>query len=388
MKRQHFSVSEFVNRSGSVAYRVSGYDVQGARVRENYADQLEAEAAADAYELARVNAEAGWRTIATRSTDAQLEDADRAREILRPLGKTLTAAAEFMRDRWRPAEAERSTSDARDAYLAQRAIEEANGELSRRQLRALRLELRRFVQRHPGRVGDLTQAEVLEYVSAGGVKNKTRLNRRGYLAPWFAFCRRHKWTTLNPFADVPQRRGKRSRGLAPILSPEAAEAVMRWAEKEHGARAVTYFALCLFAGIRPDWRDGEISKLTPAHVHLDRSVIVIPPEVSKINEVREITIRPNLADWLKRYPLDKYPPIFRNYRKILPPARKTLSLAHDVLRHSFCTYVLEQTGSLDRTAAESGNSVAMIRAHYRGRLVDRTWLEKFWAIKPNGAGPS
>ncbi|MGH8019397.1 MAG: hypothetical protein ACREIA_14125 [Opitutaceae bacterium] len=59
--------------------------------------------------------------------------------------------------------------------------------------------------------------------------------------------------------------------------------------------------------------------------------------------------------------------------------RKQFALAHDVLRHSFCTCLYEQTGSLEKTAAESGNSVEMIRNHYRGALDHPEWTKKFWA---------
>jgi integrase len=60
---------------------------------------------------------------------------------------------------------------------------------------------------------------------------------------------------------------------------------------------VPFFALALFAGIRPDWQDGEISKLRPANIDFKKGVIRIEPEVSKINERRIIQIQPNLKAW-------------------------------------------------------------------------------------------
>ena len=62
---------------------------------------------------------------------------------------------------------------------------------------------------------------------------------------------------------------------------------------------VPYFALTLFAGIRPDYQDGEISKLAHQDIRMDTDVILIEPEVSKVNEKRSIDIQPNLKVWLK-----------------------------------------------------------------------------------------
>jgi integrase len=61
---------------------------------------------------------------------------------------------------------------------------------------------------------------------------------------------------------------------------------------------------CLFAGIRPDLYQGEISKLKPEHVRLDIGVITIERDVSKVRMKRTVTIQPNLLAWLRAYPLD------------------------------------------------------------------------------------
>jgi hypothetical protein len=50
---------------------------------------------------------------------------------------------------------------------------------------------------------------------------------------------------------------------------------------------VPYFALCLFAGIRPSAPHGEITKLKPEAVDLDAGVISVSAEVSKVREPRK-----------------------------------------------------------------------------------------------------
>jgi integrase len=60
-------------------------------------------------------------------------------------------------------------------------------------------------------------------------------------------------------------------------------------------------ALCLFAGIRPCLRTGEILRLQPASVKLDANMIRIDGAVSKVREPRNVAIQPNLAAWLRAY---------------------------------------------------------------------------------------
>ena len=56
---------------------------------------------------------------------------------------------------------------------------------------------------------------------------------------------------------------------------------------------VPYYALTLFAGIRPDWKDGEIKKLQAKDFRFDTGVIIIEPEASKVNEKRTINAAPS-----------------------------------------------------------------------------------------------
>ena len=63
----------------------------------------------------------------------------------------------------------------------------------------------------------------------------------------------------------------------------------------HDGKLVPFAALSLFAGIRPDLYEGEISKLKREHIRMDTGVTFIEPEVSKVRMKRAVTIQPNLA---------------------------------------------------------------------------------------------
>lgn len=65
-----------------------------------------------------------------------------------------------------------------------------------------------------------------------------------------------------------------------------------------GGRFVPFFALCLFGGIRPCLRTGEILRLKPENVNLKTGFIFVSADVSKVREPRKVTIQPNLLAWL------------------------------------------------------------------------------------------
>jgi hypothetical protein len=96
----------------------------------------------------------------------------------------------------------------------------------------------------------------------------------------------------NPLEGTTRHRIDHSRGGAEALTAERAAQLMAHVESVHGGAFVPFFALCLFAGIRPD---GEITQLPAADVRRENNAITIEPWVSKVNMRRLVTIQPNLA---------------------------------------------------------------------------------------------
>jgi integrase len=147
---------------------------------------------------------------------------------------------------------------------------------------------------------------------------------------------------------------------------------------------VPFFALALFAGIRPDWKHGEISKITPRAIDLATGVIRIEPAVSKTNEKRVIAIQPNLRLWLQRYPLEEFPPIpAKNIDRVLREVRQKFSLGHDVLRHTYIYMTVGAFRSVGDAALQAGNSETVIRRHYLD-LKTVAEADAFWRITPDG----
>lgn len=94
VKRQteRFVVREIKGRRSST-WEVKGYKVHGERVRSRF--KTEAEARAEAHALSLQTADSDLRTIATRLTLEELEDAQAALKLLGGKGNLLQAAQFF-----------------------------------------------------------------------------------------------------------------------------------------------------------------------------------------------------------------------------------------------------------------------------------------------------
>ncbi len=204
------------------------------------------------------------------------------------------------------------------------------GRLSHRQFQSFRCELRALVTHFPNaNVCELTPAKLMAYFQRGDASHKSFNNRRGLVSAFLKYCFVQDWIATNPIEKVPHFRGVgHRRGSAVTLTAARCAEIMAWCEMNHEGKLVPFAALCLFAGIRPDLYEGEISKLKPEHVRLDTGVIFIEPEVSKVRMRRAITIQPNLAAWLRAYPLEKFPIMPRGFRRLRLKFRKQ--------RHAVC----------------------------------------------------
>jgi integrase len=158
-------------------------------------------------------------------------------------------------------------------------------------------------------------------------------------------------------------------------------------------------ALQAFAGLRSaeamrlDWRD----------VKLERGHIELGADKSKTATRRLVPISANLAEWLAPHAL-KSGKVFRHSHAYFYETQRNAAAAteiktdakknraalaavdwkHNALRHSFISYRVADTADVPRVALESGNSPAMIFAHYR-ELVTADDAKKWFAIAPQHA---
>ena len=95
-------------------------------------------------------------------------------------------------------------------------------------------------------------------------------------------------------------------------------------------------------------------------------------------------MQPNLAAWLRAYPLSKFPIVVGNFKKRREKFRDRFNLSHDVLRHTFISMFVAKFRSIGEASIQAGNSESIIRRHY----LDLKSTEEgaaFFAITPKHA---
>jgi hypothetical protein len=295
-----FVITQFTNPSGEIAFRVSGW-LDGKRIRKNFPTRAEAHAQSQVLEIQRVQESTGIRATATRLTEDQLHEAELVFRRLAGRTNSLSFYVEFALANFREPSTQKLLTEAVTEYVATKQHEHEQDLLSEPHLTRVKRDLRRLIRHFPGAtVADLTSTSLAGYFEARRAGLKTYNNRRGIVSNLLKLALQRDWITENPLAKLPARRIRRRRGCAITFAAKQAAELMAYVE-EHYPAAVPFFALCLFAGIRPCLRTGEISRLQPESVKLDTNLIRIDGEVSKVREPRHVAIQPNLSAWLQAH---------------------------------------------------------------------------------------
>jgi hypothetical protein len=96
---------------------------------------------------------------------------------------------------------------------------------------------------------------------------------------------------------------------------------------------------------------------------------------------RNVTIHPNLAAWLRAYPLDRFPIIPANLQHTRAAVAKAFDLSHDVLRHTYISMFVAKFRSIGEASIQAGNSESIIRKHYLD-LKTSAEADRFFSILP------
>ena len=112
--------------------------------------------------------------------------------------------------------------------------------------------------------------------------------------------------------------------------------------------------------------------------------IEVAARKAKTRQRRIVSVSDNLAWWLKpvtRIAGPIFPDLYRERHERLQALAKLTPWPRNVLRHSFGSYHLAFHKNEALTAAEMGNSPAVIFQHYRA-LVTPEAAERFWKLLP------
>jgi integrase len=376
-----FLITTFTNPSGEIVFRVAGW-LDGKRVRKNFKNRAEAEAERQILEVQRAQGETGIRTAITRLTDQQIGEAETAFARLAGMPRPLAFYVDFALNNYREPQTRKKLLRAVAEYLATKKHERRQDQISEPHLVIIRRDLKRFLK-HFGNVSvaELTSEGLIRFLNLGKPSLKTYNNRRGNLSAFLKFSFQRGWVTENPMVKIPHYRIRRKRGSVATLTATKAAELMADVEKLEGGRFVPFFALCLFAGIRPCLRTGEILRLKPEDVNLNSGIINVSADVSKVREPRKVTIQPNLAAWLSAYPPSKFPIVPKNLQHVRARIAKAHGLSHDIMRHTFISMFVAKFRSIGEAAIQAGNSESIVRKHYLD-MKSQTEAEAFFGIVP------
>jgi len=355
-------MTRFKYRNGASSWRISGW-LHGIRIRKNFKTREEAAAEKTVLDIQTAQAATGLRPTTTFLADPQLREAEDAFRRLDGRNHSLLFYLDYALANFREPQQQKRLQEAVEEYIAGKQKENAQSLLSSQQLRAIRNELKALLIGFPnGPVSQLTATNLTTFLERGSPALKTYNNRRSLVSTFCKFAFQKDWILLNPIEKTPHHRIRHRRGSAVTISAEYAKNLMAYLEYYENGTLVPYFALCLFAGIRPSPRDGEMAKLLSEHIRLDTGVILIEPEVSKVRMKRQVTIQPNLVEWLKKYPFKPFKPSYVEYHR--SKLTKRFSLSHDVMRHTYISMFVAKYRSMGEAALQAGNSESIIRKHY------------------------
>jgi integrase len=203
-------------------------------------------------------------------------------------------------------------------------------------------------------------------------------NFRLALNTLFHFAKKRKYlpTDWNEFEAVEMM--KDNGGAIEIFTPDEITKLLAAADRD----LIPFLAIGAFAGLR----SAEIERLDWRDVKFETGFVIVEAGKAKTAMRRQVEMRPNLRAWLE--------PLAKKEGRVIPFAddelykelRATSGEAkvpwkHNALRHSFISYRVADTGDVNRTALEAGNTATMIFSHYR-ELVTPQEAKAWFSVMP------
>ncbi|GHC12618.1 tyrosine-type recombinase/integrase [Cerasicoccus arenae] len=289
--------------------------------------------------------------------------------ILKDRGLTINQAAEFIEKNTR----KRSSLTWKDAVFSLLEARERQG-VSERTSQNLTSRLKNFAE-HSGikLIDDVGAQDLQEYIYRPcSVRNQ--INDYAAFSNLFNFLLKRGQIEQSPLARVERPRDTAKKRPAIMKADDAAVFMERIAKHRDGL-FVPYFALSLFAGLRPS----EIADLDREDIR--QKTIRVDGGKMKGRARRNVPLLPNLAKWLNSFSGSLCPhrldsPVFVEARRLCPVTWK-----EDVCRHSFISYRMAIVEDERQVSREAGNSPDMIYAAYF-ELVSSAEAKAYFAISP------
>jgi len=257
--------------------------------------------------------------------------------------------------------------------------------------RDLRLRLTFFAASFPGRITDITTAQIDNWLrdlrsrtkekKGAEVTGKTRNNYRRSIVQLFNFARKNRYlpkdlgTAADDTAAVKEITAENE-----FFAPEEIEALLATA----APTLLPSLAIKAFSGVRTE----EMIVLTWGMIKFDQDCIILGKLITKLDQRRLIPLKPNLKSWLLPYRKEE--------GRICELWTTPNSVAHAWKRHgvsvgvktgknkfrnSYISYRVAETKDPKTVAFESGNSPGTIARDYL-EITTPQEAEKWFSIFP------
>ncbi|MCW1915881.1 hypothetical protein OJ996_20000 [Luteolibacter sp. GHJ8] len=377
-----------VDAQGYVFHLVQGWQENGKWQRKRFKDRKKAETFAAELRVQLENQGRAQRMVLSPLSDDQHEEALAAFDRLGST-YTLTDAVTFFLRHHRPPEFTIRLGDAITLYIDDK---EHDG-LRPRSLKAIASVLSQFLTAADNPwVHESTAGQVEAFLRGLRARNgtdratkKTWNNYRNELNAFFSWCvipdkpSNRPFSFENPVSGIrvfAARQVREQQGDTPITTnPEKVLRLFSVLSRWRQGVMIPPFAMLYFSGIRPEELKRMASRRS-ALVNLKTSTITVPANVSKTRHDRQVSIAPNLAEWLEAFPGSLLP---KNYDRLAKMVRKHFELTHDEPRHSFISYHVALHRSIGDAALQAGNSESIVKRHYLN-VHPREDGEKFFRI--------
>ena len=352
--------------------------------REYFATLAEAKTRADQLACERDNRGVEAVSFSTESRVMAVE----CMAKLNPYGKTLRDAVDHYCV-WLESEERKNqslcVSACLERYLVTREADFHRGELAQLTI----YEIRERMEQLRAAIGKMrilavTTGTVRTFLDSMPVSNRTKLNVRLRLSKFFNYCKENEWITQNPCSAIAI---KVRRTDTRILSVADTRRLLEAAETSPYAQyVVPYAAVALFAGLRP----GEAEQLDWKNIDFPTATIEVLGHTSKTRDTRFVRMEPTLVEWLKPFRKSSGRVVGDNFRKEwesvkravgYDPAQEETRWVTDILRHTYASYWLGIHQNRAHLAELMGNSVEVIKRHYR-RPIAEADARCFWALTP------
>jgi integrase len=388
--RQRFQISVFHNRTGTKSWRVAGVKRDGTRIRENFAD-------VDAAQSRQVELEAEFRSkpeepFGLRATSLSREQIKIAEVCFPRLDRDeeMIAATQHWLEHGRHQQRLGASPRLDDAVKAFFEWIDATPSLRPPTKRNLKGRLNVFT----GGIGNpkltnITPDDLDRFLANRTAGPVSRDNDRRAISRFFAWCmmRPRHWLAVNPCSSVRVEQPEKAPPV--ILSVTECECLLRSAERVGDGAAVPMLAVSLFAGLRPF----EVSRLGWENVNLKDGEIRVDAATAKTKRGRVVLLPDNLRAWLAPHKGKPFTVSRRLWDSVKVAAgfvgretkdakgRPLKPWVPDVLRHTGVSHKFRACGSYGLTAEWAGNSEAVIKSNYQGRVSSAETAE-FYALRP------